>query len=263
LYITGYTCSDDFPLLNPYDDSSGIDFLEGEAFITKFSNNGSLLWSTYLGGNNYDCGWSIASDEEGNFFVTGYTCSDDFPVLKAYDDTHDGWSNVFVAKFSSKETLLWSTYFGGGGDEANAITVDNDGNVYVTGYTCSDEFPVLNAYKDKYQGETDAFIIKLSSKGSLLWSTYLGSKKTDCGLGICINANGNLYITGYTSAEGFLQLNNGLNETFGGIARHVFVFSINLADIPKFGFFNLQYLCIVSLFVVLTVLVILKKKQKI
>jgi len=75
--VTGATISPDFPLENAYQDSCGGEY---SAFVTKLNSTGtSLLYSTYLGGNDYDDAYSIAIDTSGNAYVAGITDSIDFP----------------------------------------------------------------------------------------------------------------------------------------------------------------------------------------
>ena len=111
--------------------------------------------------------------------MTGYTGSSDFPTLNPYQ-TVSRRHDVFVTKLSSSgNSLIYSTYLGGGSDEGgNGIAVDGGGNAYVTGYTYSSNFPTLNPYQTN-QG-SDAFVTKLSSSGnSLIYSTYLGGGDDD------------------------------------------------------------------------------------
>ena len=94
------------------------------------------LVATYLGGSAQDQGWGIAVDSAGNALVTGYTSSKNF--AGANNKYHGGSQDAFVAKVSSKGSLVWVTYLGGSGyDEGGGIAVDSAGNVLVTGVTSS------------------------------------------------------------------------------------------------------------------------------
>ena len=145
-----------------------------------------LSFSTYLGGNNLDQGFTIDIAEDGSCYVAGFTNSSDFPTLNAFDNSFSGTNDFIVAKFSANGSLLWSTYLGGDNKEylwfkPGGIAVADDGSCYVTGSTNSSDFPILNSYNDTFGGEFDAFITKFSSTGSLIWSTFLGGSSEDCG----------------------------------------------------------------------------------
>ncbi len=211
-YVTGWTWSSDFPTLNPYQTTLQGDF---DVFVTKLSNSGnSLIYSTYLGGSGaeYDYGGEggIAVDGSGNAYVTGFTYSSDFPIEDPFQ-TYQGGHDVFVTKLSSSgNSLIYSTYLGGGGDDyGKGIAVNGSGYAYVTGCTISSDFPTLNPYQTTHQSRHyDVFVTKLSSTGnSLIYSTYLGGGDWDEGLGIAVDGSGNAYVTGWTVSSDFPILN--------------------------------------------------------
>ncbi len=213
-YVTGRTNSTHFPTKNPYQGTLG-DYPTGEydAFVTKLSASGStLLYSTYLGGSDWDSGHGVAVDGSGNAYVTGYTESKDFPTQNSYQGTYaGGYWDAFITKLSaSGSTLLYSTYLGGSwSDGAHSIAVDGIGNAYVTGYTNSTDFPTQYPYQKTKAGlhvydNCDAFITKLSASGTALhYSTYLGGSKLDEGNAIAIDRSGNAYVAGETFSTDF------------------------------------------------------------
>jgi hypothetical protein len=199
--------------------SGGFDTTFGgnwDAFVVKLSSGGAHLWSTFLGGSGYDWGYGIAVDSSGNAYVTGYTDSSGW-ASGGYDTRVDG-TDAFVAKISSDGTqLLWSTYIGGNDwlvEGGNGIAVDSSGNAYVTGYTESSGWtsggfnPVYNG------GPKDAFVVKLSSSGAHVWSTYLGGGSSDVGYGIAVSPSGNVYVTGNTNSSGWTS--GGFDTTYNG-----------------------------------------------
>ena len=104
-----------------------------DVFIAKFTANGTLLWSTYLGGSGWDDGLGIAVATDESCFVSGRTNSPDFPTKNAYNSTYEGYgfSDAFVAKFTDNGSLLWSTYLGGNNyDHAGSIRVTSDGDCF-------------------------------------------------------------------------------------------------------------------------------------
>ena len=206
-YVTGWTVSTDFPTMNPLQPTYGGDPY-GDAFVTKISPEGSaLVYSTYLGGSNWDQGYGIAVDSAGNAYVTGLTESNDFPTTPgAFQTTFGGYQDAFVAKLSpSGSALVYSTYLGGSSyDIGYGIAVDSAGNAYVTGLTQSTDFPTMNPLQPTYGGSDDVFVAKLNPTGSALaYSTYLGGRWTDYGLGIAVDGAGNAYVTGATFSTDF------------------------------------------------------------
>ncbi len=209
-YVTGNTCSSNFPTLNAYQSTYQSGLYDGDVFLTKLSSSGnSLIYSTYLGGGDIDVGFGVAVDGNGNAYVTGYTWSSNFPTSNAFQSTYQGLYDVFVTKLSSSgASLIYSTYLGGGGPEEGwDIAIDGSGNAYVTGSTYSSNFPTLNPYQMDQGGE-DVFVTKLSSSGNgLIYSTYLGGGDLDEGYGIAVDDNGSAYVTGVTRSSDFPILN--------------------------------------------------------
>ena len=166
-YVTGATESGNFPTtLGAYDNTlnSGYD-----VFVAKLNGSGTaLVYSTYLGGGGDDYGYEIAVDGSGNAYVTGQTGSTNFPVSPgAYDTTiNGGYCDAFVTKLDgSGSAMVYSTYLGGSSsDYGYGIAVDGSGNVYVTGFTNSTNFPVTpGAYDTTYNGDNyDVFVTKFS-----------------------------------------------------------------------------------------------------
>ncbi len=223
-YVTGATWSSNFPTLNPYQAAyqGGSD-----VFVAKLSSSGnSLIYSTYVGGTSNDVADGIAVDSSGNAYVTGWTDSYNFPTLNPYQPTnhHGEFYSVdaLVAKLSSSgDSLIYSTYLGGGDEDVGyGIAVDGSGNAYVTGETHSSDFPTSNPYQT-FQGNSDAFVTKLSSSGnSLIYSTYLGGGSGDYASGIAIDGSGNAYVTGGTLSSNFPTLNpyqNQLNNPWSDV----------------------------------------------
>ncbi len=128
--------------------------------MAKLSPSGAHLWSTYLGGSDYDAGWGIAVDSAGNVLVTGNTRSSGW-VSGGFDTSHNGPYDAFVAKLSPSGAHLWSTYLGGSNqDSGYGIAVDSAGNVLVAGYTESSGW-VSGGFDTSYNGGGDAFVGKI------------------------------------------------------------------------------------------------------
>jgi hypothetical protein len=222
-YVTGWTASQDFPTLSPYDGTlnDGNPGFSSDAFVTKVAADGSgLVYSTYLGGIGHDAAFDIDVDDEGNVYVVGRTDSDDFPIQNAFQPSRDGDEehDAFLAKISaSGNALIYSTYLGGSLDEdARGVEVDAAGAVYVSGVTSSVDFPVQNAYASTLTGGIDAFIAKFASDGqSLIYSTYFGGSGDDRGADIAIDLSGAAYIAGSTNSLD-MPLVNAFQDTIIG-----------------------------------------------
>jgi uncharacterized repeat protein (TIGR01451 family) len=191
VYVTGYSSSTWGTPVRAY---SG----DWDAFAAKLSSEGTLIWNTFLGGNHGiprwkypgdDSGESIAVDGSGNVYVAGYSSSTWGTPVRA----HSGHGYcTFAAKLSNDGTLIWNTFLGSA--EGRGIAVDGSGNVYVTGYSSSTWGTPVRAYS----GDEDAFAARLSSEGTLIWNTFLGSNREDWGNAIAVDGSGNVYVGGYS-----------------------------------------------------------------
>ncbi len=167
----------------------------GDAFVTKLDSSGNLLWSTFLGGDDFDEGFGIAVDGNltANVYVTGYSWAGWGEPVQGFSD----YSNAFAARLASNGAVVWNTFLGGG--EATtygqAIAVDSNAtaNVYVTGWSDASWGP---SPVRPYTGLDDAFAARLGSTGGLVWNTFLGGSGQDAGYGIAVDQNGNVYVAG-------------------------------------------------------------------
>lgn len=225
VYIAGRTLSTNFPTANPLQRELGGPL--GDAFVAKLNPAGNeLVYSTYLGGRDGDAVAGIAVDRLGNAYIAGMTASQDFPAVGPLQKSYGGGdADAFVAKLSATgRTLLYSTSLGGGGtDGATGIAVDGAGNAYVVGYTTSTDFPTVEALQDKSGGFDDAFVAKLNPTGrDLVYSTYLGGRAGDRGVGIAVDGAGNAYVTGMTGSTNFPTA-KALQPSFRGGFEDAFV----------------------------------------
>jgi hypothetical protein len=200
-----------------------------------------LSYSTYLGGTHNETGRGIVVDGSGRVYVTGLTGSTNFPTVNAFQATVAPGdvlqTDAFVTKINAAGTAFeYSTYFGGNSrDFASDIAVNASGQVFVTGFTASTNFPqrgALQAYGGgDYISGGDAFIAKFTAAGNaLVYSTYVGGSGSDYGQGVAIDADGNAYVTGSTKSANFPVLNAvqpGLGSTSD--TNDAFAFKINAA----------------------------------
>ncbi len=220
VYITGETSSTNFPTTTgAFDETYNGD--SKDVFVSKLSADGStLIYSTFIGGNDSDCGYSISVGADGSTYIAGTTYSSNFPTtLGAYDETHNGYSDVFICKLSADGSILnYSTYIGGSSsDRGNSIAIGADGSTYITGHA-SGGFPTTTgAFDETYNGNIDVFISKLSGDGStLIYSTFIGGSKNDKGFSIAIDADGSAYVTGETWSSNFNTTTGAFDRTYNG-----------------------------------------------
>jgi hypothetical protein len=171
----------------------------------------SVSYATYVGGAGEDEAFAIALDGSGNAYITGQTKSLSFGGKPAGPTF-----NVFVTKVNSTGTALVYTdilaAIGGGGScsvsgtgscSGNAIAVDSTGSAYVAG-SATAGFPTLSAFQTSFGGgASDAFVLKLNSSGTLMYSTYLGGGGDDIANAIAVDGSGNAYIAGGTQSANF------------------------------------------------------------
>ena len=147
----------------------------GGAFVVAYDTLGRMRWATVLGGKYWAAGRGIAVDGQGNIYVSGNMAFADFPVTPGAAQPHGG--AIFVASFDAQGRLRWATHLGiiRLWKNGTSIAVDPRGNVYVTGDTWSDDFPVTpDAAQAQFGGYIDAFLVSYYTQGRLRWATYLG-----------------------------------------------------------------------------------------
>jgi uncharacterized repeat protein (TIGR01451 family) len=207
IWVVGWTSSGDFPTEPETTSLSG----SSDAFVTKMKRGAVWVdadFSAYIGGSDEDAAQGIATDAEGNVYVTGWTSSNDFATVNAYQD-YQGAVDAFVLKMDSTGALQYASYLGGesGDDDGAAIAVGAPDTVYLTGYTHSEDFPTTDrAYDREFSNPAigvndDVFVVKLDlSKGTngLLYGTFIGGGTPSRGEDIAIDGSGNVYVTGRT-----------------------------------------------------------------
>jgi hypothetical protein len=242
-YATGSTVFG-FPTKNPAQGNQ----LGTDAFVTKFfATGGGLIYSTILGGSSVDQGNAIAVDRFGSAYVGGETFSTDFPVTSgAFQTTPTSGGDGFVTKLSpSGSSFVYSTLLGGDeSDEILALALDSQHRAYVTGFTCSTDFPVRNAFQPVYRSENcssggvSAFVTRLNAGGTGLdYSTFLDGGIASAGQGIAVDSTFHAYVTGRTQSSGFPTTPGAFQRTFKAATIPEFPHDIigNNAFVTKFS----------------------------
>ncbi|WP_455142860.1 SBBP repeat-containing protein [Candidatus Hodarchaeum mangrovi] len=204
IIITGSTESTDFPVLNGFDPN-----LNGkeDAFLAKFSSNGVLIWSTFIGDIGSDTGMGVTVDSLDNIFVTGRWEASPIGNYK--------W-DAFIAKYTPNGVLEWLQIVGGSqSDYGLAITIDSQQNLLITGITGSSDFPNDNNYQGTQQ---EIFVVKLNSSSEIVWSIVIGGSENDFCDSIKVDKENNIIITGrtfsfnYPTLNAFNPMSNGIED---------------------------------------------------
>jgi hypothetical protein len=223
LYVAGLTYSPDFPTTpGAFDTSFNGD---NDTFVSKLNGNlTNLLASTFLGGSDFEEFGAIAIDPGGNIYVSGRTFSSNFPISAgAYDIFYNNGGDAFISRLNGDLTnLLASTYLGGGYDDiCYSIAIVSNENLYIAGYTYSEDFPTTaGAYDTSFNSVDssypDVFISKINGDlTNLLSSTYLGGSLSDVAI-IFPGSNGDVYVVGTTLSSNFPTTPGAYDTSYNG-----------------------------------------------
>ena len=209
-----------------------------------------LSFSTYFGGTKGDIAWDVALDSNGYVYVVGETLSAGIATPGAYQPANAGSSHyngdAFIAKFANgTSNLIYLTYLGGSdNDAALGVAVDASGSAFVTGFTDSSNFPVVNTtIQDHIAGHNnnarelyaiDAFVAKLSPDGgSLQYSTFLGGESREAGNSIAVDGSGSAYVTGFTESTNFPAIQTAPQHYQTNFGGHVDAFVAKIQTISN------------------------------
>ncbi len=165
---------------------------EHDIVTLKLDRDGNKLWSQQFGSPAYDIPNSIKVDSANNIYLTGYTEG----TLNG--NPNQGEADVFVSKLNTSGALQWTTLLGSGSEEkAQALTLDSDDNIIISGFTLGD-----------LQGETnlgnfgaDQFVAKIANDGTLMWYRQTGTTVDDRAYGVAVTAEDDIIVTGYTAGD--------------------------------------------------------------
>ena len=243
VYVTGAASkgSTGFPATtNSY---SSCNYQTLDAFIAVLDgSNGVPTYVACVGGGLGEVGEAIAVDVAGNAYITGRTYSGasvtpSFPatggVFQTQSTANASAPDAFFMKLNpagqGSTDLVYASYLGGDlWDEGRGIALDGSGNLYITGFTLSNDFPTTaQAIQSSLSGGQDAFVAKVSADGSgLLYSSLLGGSSVEEGNAIAVDGAGNAFVTGWTASSDFPA--TAQDTTLGG-GRDAFVARFNTA----------------------------------
>ena len=177
-----------------------------DAFVTRLHQSGTVMWSTYLGGDGEEKPKHIAIDVNGNLILSGSTKSTNFPTTAGLDDAHGGGWDGFITRIDPDTgAVVWSTYLGGSADEFVTAMPSILGDWYIAGNTGSADFPVSNGFDDSYGGGSgtfgseipsgDVFVGRIDLAGQVLSASFVGGSGYDTIYSsFALDPQGNLYV---------------------------------------------------------------------
>ncbi|MGC9053517.1 MAG: SBBP repeat-containing protein [Candidatus Hydrogenedens sp.] len=228
IYITGITSSSDFPTTtNAYQTTKAGG---RDAFITKINSDATeLIYSSYIGGSGDESIMDFTFLPDNNIVLTGWTQSSDFPITGSSSLNSmfsGGGLDGFLFKCNSSFQPIWSGFIGTAGIDVCKTIVNFGGDIILSGYTSSMNFPTTQGvFQISYGGGNyDSFIMKLSgNNASTISSSYFGGSLIDLCQALICDSYGNIYITGETSSTNFPVSITSFQIGYGGGERDAFV----------------------------------------
>jgi len=218
-YVTGFTESSDFPTTS---NALRREYIGGksDAFLVKLKADGEIEYSTFFGGSDADQGNSLALDKAGNVYLAGTTWSNDLPgIEKGSSNKNSGRGDGFVAVWNlDQPSTLRAKYIGGKEvEKVTGIALDDSGNLFISGFTQSVDFPLYAALQKKLNGKQDAFLIKLRRADlSYRFSTLIGGAGEDQAWGVAVDRAGRPYLAGGSDSSDFPTTMNALQRRYKG-----------------------------------------------
>jgi hypothetical protein len=169
------------------------------------------------GGTSDDYGYSVCTDTNGNILVSGSFKSSTI-TFGSYTLINAGNADVFLVKYDNSGNDIWAKSAGGTSDDSGeSIFADENGNVFVSGYFKSSTI-TFGSYTLTNAGNADLFIIKYDNSGNVLWTKSAGGGYDDNGESVCVDTNGNVFVSGYFKSSiitfGSYSLTNAGNADF-------------------------------------------------
>lgn len=202
VYVTGSTfLSTNMATTGAHQASNAGDF---DAYLAKFDAQGTLLWSTYYGGEGMDYSFGLASDRNNRMYISGVTRSLTGIATAGSPQTTQSGGDIdfFLSRFDTDGNLLWGRYFGTSGEEYGGICAANEfGQVHLAGYSKGNNLIALNAHQaTNSSGTYDAVLAQFDTLGNQKWGTFYGGDSIETSDGLAYDKAGNVYMAGVTNS---------------------------------------------------------------
>jgi hypothetical protein len=246
VFMTGFTNSTNNSLIATSGSHQVTSGSTGDGYLVKMDASGVRQWGTYYGGSGLDVAYSCTNDASGNIYVTGYTGSQTGGAIStsgSHQPALGGDYDAYLVKFNTNGVRQWGTYYGGWGDEeGTSCAVDPSGNVYLCGFTTSDNgisIATPGVHQPTWGGGNfnyyDAFLVKFTSSGVRLWGTYYGGNYPDFGESCTTDLSGNVYMAGYAGTGGQTVIASpGSHQAYAG-GGDAFLVKFNTSGIRLWG----------------------------
>jgi hypothetical protein len=254
IWVGGNTQSTDLPNTGGFQSSLiGAQNMFVAAFNPTLTGAATEIHSIYIGGTHWDEAYGIAVSPDGGVWLAGGTYSPDIWIQGnatqgyPYQGVYGGDGDAYIAHVDpalGAGALLYASFLGGSAtDAATSLVLDPSGNVILSGYTLSSNFPVSStAFQTKYGGDTDAFVTVLNTvKGQLVYSTYFGGDGPDASMDLKEDSSGILYLCGYTESPGLPSTTDALQAAYDG-SVDAFALKLNPANPGSAGIDYFTYL---------------------
>lgn len=204
-----------------------------DIFFAKYASNGNLIWVKRAGGAASDDCYCVTADLSGNIIIAGAFKSSSI-TFGTNTLTTAGYSNMYLVKYDTSGNVQWAKSMGGNYIEIiNGIATDNNGNIFLTGYSNRDSIN-FGTTTVTNNGGLDIFLFKYDAGGNEIRAEFIGGAEGDAGCGVATDANGNILITGDFRSPTVYFGTNSLNNAYTSVTRDVFIAKLNVfADIKE------------------------------
>jgi gliding motility-associated-like protein len=209
-----------------------------DIFLVKFNKEGVRQWATYYGGTGFEFAYDMEIDSLGNIYIVGQTNSvNSIATSGTHQTINDGDYDGFLVKFNSTGVRQWATYYGGTNfDAAQAVFLDTQNNIYISGTTgSSNNISTAGSFQMNYIGRNnDAFLVKFNSNGVRQWGTYYGGSGVEVPFGLTVDKQNNVYMIGSTDSDTGISTAGSYQTTRGG-ANDAFIVKFNTAGLRQWA----------------------------